>query len=348
MLHRLILICCILLMACGPTPSPATEPVEAPTQAPEVTEEPTQPPEATEVPSEEPETSWENPYERTSTVLCPEDKTLTEDPVELPIWEGDVASEELGGQQVFVRRGLYANSENEIFQIDVIGVSVGAVNNYIDAPVKICLDYLTTETIEEAEEETPPSPGPAASPFGDNPGDLIIKLYVQGLFNPEESADRVRDILQRIVDTPVKDWEQGFNQAELPRPDGEQDFVIDFIIDPTVNSGATHQYQEQRATKIFARTSVRDGSGSVVSGICRGRFRTTPLRWTVVTVTNGGIPDTAAKSDNPGTGFAYPYDLGVKGNDSGEYRISGRWFWPGWSANYWEADPATSLKSCDP
>jgi hypothetical protein len=42
------------------------------------------------------------------------------------------------------------------------------------------------------------------------------------------------------------------------------------------------------------------------------------------------------------------YDLGVQGNAHGQYRVSGRWWWPGWSAGYYARAPTGSFRRCLP
>ena len=315
MLRRFIMLCCLVLVACGPQAVP------------------------TEAPAEEPLTPWTDPYETSKPELCPEDTTPTDQPV-----FGQPTQETLEGQPVFVQRGLYANPQNEVFRIDVTGVTDAAVTAYT-AALKVCLDYVTAgiETPETQEQPTPSSL-PTLAPFGTNPEDLIIELYVQGLYEGP-SAEEIAAILEGITGKPTDDWPRFFEETKLVLPDVATDFVIDLVIDPTVNNSATHQYVERSATRIYVTASVQYGSGSVKAGICRGYYTTAPFTGMSVAYTS---TQTASRSDDPATGYYYRYDLGVKGNPSGTYRISGRSYWGGWSAGYWDSAPTGSAKSCNP
>ncbi len=316
MFRQLITIFCLILAACGA------------------------PPPATEAPTEEPAALWENPYEPSKAELCPEDTTPTDQPV-----FGQPTQETLDGQSVFVQRGLYANPQNEIFRIDVTGVTQSAVTDYTTA-LKVCLDYVTTgiETPETQEQPTPSSL-PTFESFGTNPEDLIIELYVQGLYDPGQNPEEIVAILKDIVEEPTDAWPELFEMTKLIRPEVAKDFVIDLVLDPKVTNSATHQYVEKIATRIYVTASVQYGNGSVKAGICRGYYSTTPLTGMTVAFTG---TQTASRSDAPGTGYYYKYDLAVKGNPSGTYRISGRLYWPGWSAYYWDPAPTGSAKNCYP
>jgi hypothetical protein len=348
MVRHLILVICLALVACGSPTTPTASQEPNPTA---VTAEPTTSPETgepTQVAPEEEPVSWQDPYETVKAELCPQDPPPPEPPTptEQPFFGGPTG-ETLDGISVFVQRGLYANSQNEIFRIDVTGVTESAVTDYT-RDLKVCLDYVTSGTPPpEVQEQPPPSTIPAVVPFGSNPEDLLIQFYVQGLFGPEKQSDEVVGIIQEIVAEPIENWEERFRRIDLPNPPSDIDFMIDLVLDPTVNNGATHQYLQQRVTKIYVTSSVQYGAGSVTSGICRGDYITTPMSASVVTVTKGGT-ETDSRSDDPGTGYYYTYDLGVRGNTSGTYRIGGRIDWPGWWANYWDPAPTGSAKSCYP
>lgn len=326
------------MVACGQQSVPTQAPAE-PTQAP-ATAAATEAPASTEAPTEEPAIPWKDPYETSKPELCPEDTTPTDQPI-----FGEPTPETLDGQPVFVQRGLYGNPQNEVFRIDVTGVTEAAVTAYT-AALKVCLDYVTTgvEAPEPQEQPTPSAP-PSLEPFGANPEDLIIELFVQGVYTGDQKPEDVAASLKDIVAKPVENWPDQFEGTKLVPPEVANDFVIDLVLDPKVSNGATHQYVERSATRIYVTASVQYGAGSVKAGICRGSYSTTPF--TGMTVAYTGT-QTASRSDNPGTGYYYKYDLGVKGNPNATYRISGRLYWGGWSANYWDLAPTGSAKSCNP
>lgn len=366
MSRRLIVVFCLVLVACGspsgtatpagsqPTEPPPTELTEAPTEAPatEVTEAPTEAP-ATEAATEAPGEAavpWDNPYDpavyfdpATST-LCPEDGEPDGQPVFGPVTDG-----QLDNQAVLIRHGLYANQENEVFRIDVMGVNAQALEAYTNQ-LSVCLDHILSNTITKPAGE-PAAPGEVAEPFGSHPEDISTEVYTLAFADKSLPRDEVRGMLEKIVDeTDTTVWPELLKELNLLTPQDADpdnylnDFFIAYIIDPPIANGARHQYPEKTVSSVYVTTSVRDGAGSVTSGICRDYILLTS---TIVTVTHEG---THTLSSSNQKGFNGVYDLGVRGLSAAgsRYRISGVWWMPGWSAGYFASAPTGSLRSCNP
>jgi hypothetical protein len=143
--------------------------------------------------------------------------------------------------------------------------------------------------------------------FGANPEDLIIEIY---LLEPVES--------------------QG-------------GYVIDFVVDPTVTDGGTHYYQQKHATKAYANVSVAGSQGGGAVGA--ELFRNTK------TVGETHVErGTALESDELSLTSGWMgawWDLAVRGEDEGTYRVSGRYDYPAsWDYEYRDVPPCESEDIC--
>jgi hypothetical protein len=332
MFRKLTLVLTMLVVAaCAPATAPTGQPAP-PTESalPAAAQQPS--PAAIE------ETSpWDGAYEKIPPDLCPPDG----EPVGQPTF-AEPAPEPYDGDQVkevWVQPGLFANEQGELFRIDVIGATPEAVKLYTEQ-VKICLDQMFTGDVTGG--ETQPGFDQPSKEFGVNPEDLSIEVYLLGFFEPA-----MRDqVFETLLSVPAQQWKDVLVEMkwtpDLARPEEfTQDYVVDFVIDPTANNRCTHHYPERSATRAWVNISVAGGGGSVTSRLCRngGSVDT-------ATVTQGGLASDTMSHDNGGTRATY--DLGVKGNPNGTYRVSGRWGWASWSAAYLDPAPAGSLQNCSP
>lgn len=322
----------LVVAACTPTPTPAGQPA-IPTEAPA--------PAATQQPSLtaiEETVPWDGAYEKIPSDLCPPDG----EPVGQPTF-AEPAPEPYDGEQVkevWVQPGLFANEQGELFRIDVIGVTPEAVKLYAEQ-VRVCLDQMFTGDVTGGE----PTPGfdQPSKEFGVNPEDLSVEVYLLGFFEPTIPRE---EVFKTLLSVPAQQWKDVLIEMkwtpDLSRPEeSKQDYVVDFVIDPTANNSCTHHYPERSATKAWVSISVAGGGGSANSRLCRngGSVDT-------ATVTRGGLASDTMSHDNGGVRATY--DLGVKGNPNGTYRVSGRWGWAGWTAAYLDPAPAGSLQTCNP
>lgn len=281
---------------------------------------------------------WDDPYEAIDPELCPRDA----DPVGQPEF-GDPVEEQLPAiGAALVQHGVFANEQGELFRVDVVGVNEAAMREYTEN-VWVCFDLIPAGPISESKPSGPESEQAQPASVFENEEDLIVLISLLGVLSP----DQAREVVGRLVATPIDAWqevlqEHGFDldkQREL-----EQEYVFDFVIDPTANNWSTHQYPEKQARKIWVTISVSGGGGSVKAALCRNGWR---IRSTTVERNSASVPDTATMSHN-GISTTSTYDLGVKGNSNGTYRVSGRWLWPGWSAGYYDSAPTGSYRFCSP
>jgi hypothetical protein len=245
---------------------------------------------------------------------------------------------------VLVQHGLFANEQGELFRIDITGVTQEAVQLYAEK-VRVCLDYIFTEEVASSEAySAEKSIGQPSVPFGANSEDVSIEIYLLGFFDPQKvPAD---EIIKPLLEAPVEKWlpilkEQGLTPDQARPGESKQIYVIDFTIDPAVKNAGTHHYPERSATKVWVDVSVKYGNGSVKAALCRNSALLAS-----VAVTKGGAQESGSMSDQRNQSSTY--DLGVKGNANGSYRVSGRWGWGGWSAAYLDPAPAGSLANCNP
>jgi len=343
MFALVVLVITSMLAACAPA-APSVVEVEKEVPVEKVVEKPVEVVKEVEkevVVTPEESLPWDGDYEKTPSDLCPPDK----EPVGRPVFDAP-APEPYEGEQVkevWVQHGLFANEQGELFRMDVIGVTPEAIKLYTEK-VRVCLDQIFTGEVTGGEPSKPGFDQPSKE-FGVNPEDLSIEVYLLGFFNPQEISGE--EVIKEVFDVPAQRWADMLKEMKLTpeqaRPEEfRQDYVVDFVIDPTANNGSTHHYPERSAMKACANVSVASGGGSVRAKLCRnsGSVDTT-------TVTKGGaLESDELSNDNLGTRATY--DLGVKGNASGTYRVSGRWGWAGWSAAYLDPAPVGSLQNCNP
>jgi hypothetical protein len=294
--------------------------------------------------SEEPE--WDRPADG-SYELCPPD-TEPKD----KLTPGDAEPIQIGEINGFVRHGIVENSQGELFRVDVTGPDKDVVNGYADA-VLVCFDHLFTGKVDPNDQEGEGGQDvPAPAVFGSNEGDLLIDVYLIGFVDPADpdSGQFVAD----VAGSPVAEWAGMLEQKEatpdVARKDEiGQDAIIDFVIDPKVSGGATHQYREKTATKVYVGLGVN--SGRVIAGICRNGtstsfYSTTPIKTREVAVSVGGLAPSASMSVSGSA--TYRFDVAVRGKPAGTYRLSGSYGFAYWYARYDDPPPTGGDKYCWP
>lgn len=290
----------------------------------------------TEQPADDAPAPWDDAYMKVPADLCPPEK----EPVGQPVFAAPTQIETQQPPEVWVQHGLFVNEQGELFRIAVYGLAPQPVLDYA-AKVRICLDQIfmgETTQVEPGQE----GPAPEPSSFGENPEDLIVEVYLLG-FADLKTTD-AESIYMALFAVPVEGWMSQLKEMQmspdLSRPEEfTQDYVIDFVIDPTANNGARHNYREKSVIKAWANVSVAGGGGSVLGKLCRNSNGAD-----TTAVTKGGI-ESDTLSHNNGVNAAI-YDLGTRGNANGTYRVSGRWGWPGWSAAYTDPAPPDRLENC--
>lgn len=337
MYRRLVLMLMVLILAaCAPVaPTAVPASLETATFTPLETAAPAP------LPTEQPSSPWDDPYEKVPADLCSRDK----EPIGQPIFDAAVSEPYEGEQvtEVWVQHGLFANDQGELFRMDVIGFTKAAVESYTQG-VKVCLDQIFTGEVTTVEPGEPALDQPSKE-FGMNPEDISVEVYLVGFFDPAKlSGD---EVIKKILELPAQQWADKLKEMELlpdqARPkEFEQDYVIDFMIDPTANNSGTHHYPERSGTKAWVNVSVAGGGGSVKGKLCRNGVSVD-----TTTVTKGGALESDTLSHN-NWGIRATYDLGIKGNSNGTYRLSGRLGWSGWSVSYLSDAPVGSLQCCIP
>ncbi|MBA3533227.1 MAG: hypothetical protein H0T73_15005 [Ardenticatenales bacterium] len=285
---------------------------------------------------------WKNPYRQVRAELCGPNAPAEERPTFTEL--RSVQVEQAGGiRELWIQRALFANRQGELFRLDVIGSHPERVTRYT-GELRLCLDQLFTGEIA-VPQEVPPAPAHPSVPqtFGENPEDLIIEIYLVGFVNARSDA---QTMIERLLARPVEEWPVLFRQLKLTPgqacpEQSRESYMVDFVIDPSVSGGGTHRYAEKFGVKAIAATvSVAEGSGSVRGTVCRNSS-------TVRTgmVSKGGIQsaDLSHSSSVPMT-----YDLGVTGNSSGTYRVSGRAWVEGWNASYLNPYVPGGVSNCPP
>lgn len=322
-------------------------------------------------------TEWSGDYDTTPAELCPPTKEATA----RPVFQDESEQEEHEGMSVWVRRGLLANEQGELFSIEVIGPSKGAVQNYTDE-VKVCLDQILTGEETNAQ---PDSSEPGLPLLEDvlkaNPENLIVNIdfigaswgqvplaaYAEPLVyaetvivlegtavvekevtaTPVEVTAEPLSTIESVIDkVPAGNWIEALQRnypdlslASVQEWVGEyrEDFVVDFIIDPSINSGGFHNYPAQCKQSATVNMTVAGGAGGVTGYLYRNYY---PV--SIRSVRKGGA-ETTTLSHSSAPQFS-TYDLGVWGNQNGsKYRVSGRWWY---SYGAWQ--PGGGGWSCPP
>jgi hypothetical protein len=333
MVRYTILVFVLILAACAPTPAPmlVTAPVRE-VEAPTV-ETATSPDESVIAPTDKPsDAPWDDPYGEIPPELCPPDMEATEQPTfGPPQKEGEVV----------VQRGVFANQQGEMFSLVVAGADEASVVEYT-SQVRVCLDVVFTPEPAVAE-----APVEASGQGGQglDAGLLMIEIWPMSLVLGGR-AERAQDITRALVEMPVDQWEGHLLENEFVIKTADREYMVDFVIDPSICNGCLHQYGERsNKRKAWAKVCVSGGGGSVIEGLCLGG-NTVPN--SSCTVAKGGT-ETCVVSHDSGAGNTTTYDLGVRGlAGSNRYRVSGRWNWPGWSAGYYAPAPTGSDFNCNP
>jgi hypothetical protein len=324
----------------------------------------------------EPRTEWGGDYNSTPADLCPPDKEATA----RPVFQDAVEQEEYEGMTVWVRQGLLANEQGELFRVEVIGPGRDAVQVYTDE-VKVCFDQVLVgeETSAQPDSSQPGSPLPE-DVLESNPRNLIVNINFIGVSSeqpplamyevavaeeaaaveqgpevtavvevaqptevPAEPPSTIEDIVSQV---PASDWLEALQQSypdlslasaqEWVR-EYQEDFVVDFIIDPPINSGECHDYPSTCKQSTTATISVGGGAGGVSGYLYRNYAIVL-----VESVSKGG-DESATLSDSSAPEFS-TYDLGVWGDQNGSrYRVSGRWWY-----SYGAYAPSGGGWSCPP
>ena len=132
------------------------------------------------------------------------------------------------------------------------------------------------------------------------------------MLGQEANADEVARQIQILSTTDPATWRdqlEGISPAAVQGGGEDQPYVIDSVFDPWARNGASHQYVEQRATKVFVYVSSIDGA--VKGGLCRGGGNL-PVKAVTVRNVTPGVPVTVSMSD---TQFQYyTYDVTARGH----------------------------------
>jgi hypothetical protein len=260
---------------------------------------------------------------------CKPDAEATGMPTFFPTKEGKLPD----GAPVVISHGLFANKENELFRIDVIGLKAAAVDEYATT-VLVCLDYEPSEAGGPSQGEGVPEKSGDGSQFGEeSPADLIIVASVVGVLGSKEKANAAIEELGAIDPS---EWLDRLEKNYDALPPVEQPYLINSIFDPKAKDGATHHYAEVKSTKVWAKITSMDGS--VKAGLCRGAG-TDPYK--TVSVNNGTTRNLYASDD-----LTWSYDLSVRGNLTGRYRVAKQDGWPGWYRGFFSDPPTDSQHTC--
>jgi hypothetical protein len=271
---------------------------------------------------------WDRAAETPGYDLCREDAVADVAPI-----FGDPEKTEEG----IVRHGLIANSQGELFRIDVTGVDDVPVKGYLST-VKVCLDVsFAGGGAAEGQQAEMGNVAPAAALAGE---DLIIRVTLAGFVDP--AADPVK-VAGEIGPLPIDEWAGQLKERnaslETARPDDVgKDYIIDAVFDPQMGR-VTHQYRELYVTKV--RATVSASRGAVMVALCRNS--SSPLKATTVAAVATGDPLSDSQT------AIYRYDLAVKGTTSDNiYKVSKSWWVPGWTADYPYSPPTGSVYNCYP
>jgi len=294
-----------------------------------------------------PTSPWNGDYETTPADLCPPDEGATA----RPVFQTVIEQEQHEGINVWVHRGLLANEQGEIFSIEVIGASEDAVQNYTDE-VKVCLDQILTDEQTAAQPDSSESGLPLLEDvLKTNPQNLIVNIdfigasweqmplaeYAEPSYTETMVVEEVIEAaptpepIENIIDkVPAENWieelQRNYPDISLASAqdwvgEHQEDFVIDFIIDPSINSGHYHNYPAQCKKSATVNMTVARGAGGVTGYLYRN-YRPVSIR-----SVRKGDTETTRLSHSSAPQFS-TYDLGVRGNqNSSKYRVSGRWWY---------------------
>lgn len=291
----MLVVFCLIFTACGPVPAPVTD-VRSSTTEPLVSD------------------NWNGSYDKVPPELCPPDK---ESVGQLKF---DTPAQKLyEGKQAWVQHGLFANEQGELFRMNAISIDADTVNKYT-YDVKVCLDKILTSEVTAGK---PSEPGSGLLPeeFGVNPNDLIIEVYLVGMFDPQKiSGD---DVIYLLLKYSAQEWggilkEMGLTPEQAGPEELKQDYVVDFVIDPNIENGSTHFYPQRSAMKAYAVVSVADGAGAVEAQLYRD------LKSVDMEKVNRDGGPVSAELDYDNEGIRATFNLTVTGNPSGRYQLSGR------------------------
>lgn len=255
---------------------------------------------------------WDGDYERVPADLCPPGGEAIGQPV-----FGDIRQEPRSGMEVWVRAGELINAHGEVFIVEVVGTNKEAVRAYTD-DLRVCFDLILTG---EATAAVPESVEPAGivrlDTLRSGPDNLSIGI------SPVEvcqwPATDVETQVTRVPQTgapvpecnhiPIQEW-----LTEL-----SQDYVVDFILDPAINAGVSHDYPVQCKKSANVMISVASGAGKVEGALY--------YNGTVVATRRVQKGGTTTGSMSHSSSPAYSnYDLAVSGlQDNSRYSVSGRW-----------------------
>jgi hypothetical protein len=360
MKRALVLICVVALAACsavGASPSagggvatPGSSQSGGPppsTPADSIPVSP--PPSAAETPTPSQDiTEWTDPYRDFPAKACPPELPAPEEPeaaVVSPVFheptkftvpEGVVVAQ---GLDPVVSSGSYVNDQGEIFQIDVIGAR-DAVNEYVNGVegpgghpgVQVCLDhqFQADDRIPGEDGRSEPEGAPPTEPFGTYKDDLVVAFGLIGVARDAADAERLGALLKN---SSPGDWqgilkELGADPGTIDRDD--DDNVVDFIFDPWIAKDARHNYLPLKATSIWFRVVVASGA-KVRAGACRTVSYTFDQFYL-------GSPDPSYDVASDAQSTQSWYAGAVRGRTAGQYAVSGRSGYSGWSAKL--DDPA--------
>lgn len=346
----LLLLLLLIYQSCAGPP----EKIPAPTPPPTAIERATDPTPPPPTPLPDP---WRGDYDAIPVAACPpEPDGLSAAEIDQfydkisadmgsPVWGDDVQEGEF-----WVRRGVYTNAAGGFYQIEALapGDDRGrlALSDYTSG-LRVCLHH-TFVASEAAGVEMMGSRRSDPPTYPPTSEDLIIFIDFMGAMSAGgmlRAAPEMQKQWQAAVDFlpvlvmqyPPQEWQAAL---QLPLIAGEQPYVVDFIIDPSINDGVSHQYPERQRKQVSAKVSVKgsQGGGSVAAGLCRNN--SAPI--SSGTVTHGGSPEQITLSHS--SGEVSTYDLGVRGLQNGSrYRVSGRWRFA-----FGAAEPTGSTAACNP
>ena len=262
------------------------------------------------------------PLKSTPHDLCPPDGEATEKPIFTAI-----ETEPDGKFNAF---GNFSNSKGQIFSLKVTGSRKEAITRYVNE-LMVCGDVIPLE------ENITPQKFSLESQVeklrGDvlalHPDNLTISIDIvglaQGLNKDEIDQYLKKEPIREELKKPIfinGDSQLIFSASALYRRQSK-DFSFDFIIDPTIAAGVSHDYYPVRSSNGQARvtTSIRyDGYGSVGSTLYYGGW------WGYQNVQSQWVwwenPEETLEYANNGSA---DYDLLIQGNQWGgsRYRLYG-------------------------
>jgi hypothetical protein len=278
------------------------------------------------------------PFAETPSAKCNFDKEPSETPTFFRMGETTLGD----GVPVAIQHGLYANEDNELFRIDVAGPSADAVEAYT-ANLRVCLDFAFSEAGGPAEGRGEPEAGDETLPkFGESADDLLIDVAIEAVVDQQGDP---KSLIEELRDTDPAEWRDRLMEfSPAAKQDGRDDvpYVIDGVFDPRVTGQATHQYVEKWANKVWAKVSSIEGT--VKAGLCRGTTSNKPFELTNVHNVTVNVPVSGYLDDSQSS--SYWYDLAVRGNPSGRYRVANKYGYAGWYRDYWLDPLPGSTHTC--